>query len=312
MRILIFTCGATMEKSTGRFLHLWFEQGIIKLLTGEQTKVLMTILEKITCSKHRESLTDRISISQFTAATKLCRSTVISALKIFREAKLIAVGNTNHKGRQYKLLGGEFDLAKLQQKSTEKVKRKSVAVYPIDRQQSIPQTGLPDRLPEQIMDLRVAKNTRAVYPVDTPDIVTNNKRRYNAFSDYFFKEMGEAKDKVAKCLEIVKRNSGELEKKLNTFYDVLSWLRGAGAESEVEQSWRWHWKVVNRMPREYIWDNVIQANLRERLLTGTIRNVGAAYADAIKKLADEKCISLEPKRGMAKAEPANEKIRKVA
>lgn len=301
-----------MEISTGRFLHLWFEQGIIKLLTGEQTKVLMTILEKITCSKHRESLTDRISISQFTAATKLCRSTVISALKIFREAKLIAVGNTNHKGRQYKLLGGEFDLAKLQQKSTEKAKRKSVAVYPIDRQQSIPQTGLPDRLPEQIMDLRVAKNTRAVYPVDTPDIVTNNKNRYNDFYRAFFKAMQSSEDRIKTCEEFFKKTDGAEFEKVNTLYEVLTWLRGAGAVDEIEKSWQWHWKIVCRLPRQVIWDGVIQGELKEGVLMGKIAKVGAAYTSAIKKAAAANGVDLETKRGMAKAAPANEKIRKVA
>lgn len=301
-----------MEKSTGWFLHQWVKTGVIKLLTGEQTKILVTLLEKITCSKHRESLTDRISISQFTDATGLCRATVVKALKIFKEAGIIASGNTNHRGRQYKLLNGEFDLSKLKNRATEKVKRKRPAVYPIDRQQSIPSTSLPDRLPTQIKNLNVAKNTRAVYPVDTPNIITNNYNRYNGFLNCFFSEMEKSKDKVATCLEMIKRNSGKIEKNLNTLYDVLSWLRGVGAENEVEKSWRWHWKIVNRMSREDIWDYVIHNQLKERVLNGEIRNIGAAYVDAIKKRAAAKGIDLETKRGMAKAPAASQQTRKVA
>lgn len=304
-----------MEKSTGQFLHLWAKQGILTLITGEQTKVLMTILEKITCyPEHQKLSTDRISISQFTEATKLCRSTVVAALKIFRDAKLIATGNTNHKGREYKLLGGEFELAKLQKQASGNVKRKRPAVHNIDCQKSIPQTGLPDRLPEKMKNLRVAKNTRAVYPVYTPNINDKRKERLNVYkqkpnviSFSIFEKLRESKDKIKTCIEIynLAEKGSEISNVATTLWTVFEFLKETGAGDDIDRSWEAHLKYVRRYSDSKI--QKIMAEIRDDIRQGKpFRNIPAIYTNKLKE------ISLEPKRGMAKAEPAKQQIRKVA
>jgi len=301
-----------MENTTGSYLQLWFKQGIIKLLTAEQSTILMTILEKITCSKHRESGYDRISVSQFIDATGFCRTTIVSALKLLGELKLIAIGNTNHHGRRYRLLRGPFELSKLQSGERSKVKHKFAAFHHMERQQSIPSTVPCDGTPDRILKLAVAKNTRPFHRMDTPDNITNNKNRYNDFYSAFFKAMQSSSDRIKTCESFFQKTDGAEFDKVNTLYEVLSWMRGAGANDEIEKSWQWHWKIVCRLPRQVIWDGVIQGQLKEGVLLGKITNVGAAYSMAIKKVAAANGIDLETKRGMAKAAPVNKKIRKVA
>lgn len=304
---------------TLQFPNAWIDSGLISLLTGEETKVLLALARKIFgYQEKRVTMQDRIGRSQFMNMTGLAKQTIDNAIKTFVTCGIIHTGRANRKGRLYSMKpDAKIDLMPLiarreNRKKIDQKRLKKDNSRPISKADKISR-GLSQRPTLNNMNLGEGVENLAAFEIGTQNQNDKRKERLNVYkqkpnvvSFSIFENLRESKDKIETCIEIYKlaEKGSEISNVATTLWTVFEFLKETGAGDDIDRSWEAHLKYVRRYSDSQIQKVVseIRADIRQGK---SFRNIPAIYTNKLKN------IYLEPKRGMAKAEPAKQQIRKV-
>lgn len=327
-------------KNTFQFPNEWIDGGLMALLTGEEMKVLTALARKILgYAEKRKSMQDRISGSQLTQMTGLARSTVDAAVKMLTRCDVFQTGGTDHRGKiflmdlsrpiKFDLLKYRSGYTKTANKNRVENARKSSVQFPVPQATDI-EISTENRVScptgnsvKQIKDLhgfqgiQLENSVACGTATQNPDKGETNRltgykqdQKPTDFKYFFYKAMNKEKDKVKAALDISKRYNGVDGENAYTLFMVLSYFREIGAEEEIFNNWSMNWNFVRALGRDRM--NTARSLLKEAISKGGVENAGALHTAKVKEVAAWHKITINSKRGMAKAPAASHQKMRAA